>query len=256
MTILVTGGTGTLGRRLVPRLLGAGTRVRVLSRRPDQAGTDGPGPAWFIGDLDTGAGIARAVDGVATIVHCASGSQAKGTDVPGTSHLLGAAKAAGGAHVVYISIVGIDQIPMRYYRDKLATERLIADSGLPWTTLRTTQFHELAAYLVRRLARLPVVPVPAGTSLQPIDSGEVADRLVQLAAGPAQGRVEDMGGPAVHTFAELVGIQLRVSGAWRRPVLPVWLPGATARAFRRGAHLTPDHAVGCRTFSEHLRARS
>ena len=245
--ILVTGGTGTLGRRLVPRLLDAGAPVRVLSRRPPVAGRSGL--TWVVGDLLDGTGLAAALDGVQTIVHCASG-QASGHDIRATARLLNAARVADARHLVYISIVGVDRVPLPYYHDKLGAERAIAASVLPWTVLRTTQFHDLARYLVGRLARLPVVPVPAGISLQPIDTDEVAQRLAELAGGPAQGRVADMGGPRVHSFAELVGIHLRATGRRRRPVLPVPVPGRIARAYRAGGHLAPDRAVGRRTFEE------
>jgi len=245
--VLVTGGTGTLGRRLVRRLLEEGTPVRVLSRGPRPRAADRSGLTWVVGDLLDGSGLAAAVEGVQTIVHCAS-NQAKGHDVRATARLLDAARA-DARHLVYISIVGIDRVPLPYYRDKLETERVIAASVLPWTVLRTTQFHDLARDLVSRLARLPVVPVPAGISLQPIDTGEVALRLVELANGPAQGRVPDMGGPKVHSFAELVGIHLRATGR-RRLVLPVPVPGRIAKAYRAGGHLAPDRAVGRRTFEE------
>jgi uncharacterized protein YbjT (DUF2867 family) len=95
-----------------------------------------------------------------------------------------AARAAGIWHLVDISIVGVDRVPYRYYQAKLQAERLVQASGLPWTILRATQFHQLVLLVARGLARLPVVPVPAATSFQPIDAAEVADRLAGLAAGP------------------------------------------------------------------------
>ena len=84
-------------------------------------------------------------------------------DVDGTRNLLEAARAAGTPHLVYISIVGIHRVPYRYYQAKLAAERLIQASGLPWTILRSTQFHQLLL-VTRGLVRLPLVPVPAATS--------------------------------------------------------------------------------------------
>jgi uncharacterized protein YbjT (DUF2867 family) len=75
---------------------------------------------------------------------------------------------------VYISIVGVDRFPHGYYKAKLEAEGVIADSGLPWTTLRATQFYELIRKGAVLLAKLPVIPVPAGFVTQPVDSGEVA----------------------------------------------------------------------------------
>src|SRR5207244_1887553 len=104
--VLVTGGTGTLGRRVVPRLRDAGCDVRVLSRRPREAAD---GIRYLVGDLTTGAGIGPAVDGVAAVVHCA-GTQTG--DVVMTRNLVEAAARAGSPHVVYISVVGAERVPV------------------------------------------------------------------------------------------------------------------------------------------------
>src|SRR5262249_61895127 len=98
-------------------------------------------------------------------------------------------------HVVYISIVGSDLVSFGYVRAKLECERLVSGSGLPWTTLRATQFYDLILKGAPTLARLPVVPVPAGFVIQPVDSGEVAARLAGLALSEPARRLPDMGGP-------------------------------------------------------------
>jgi uncharacterized protein YbjT (DUF2867 family) len=247
-SILVTGGTGTLGRIVVERLKAQGHNVRVLSRRPRPAGTEAT--AWATGDLRKGRGTEAAVAGADVIVHCATGRG----DVGAAGHLLEAARRAGGPHLVYISIVGIDRIPFGSYKSKLSVEQQVESSGLPWTVLRATQFHDLILRGCQALARLPVMPVPARMPFQPIDAGEVAGRLAELAVGPAAGRVTDMGGPEVRLFAELARDYLAASGR-HRPVLPVRLPGAAFAAFRGGDHLTPDHAVGRVTFAQLLAER-
>jgi uncharacterized protein YbjT (DUF2867 family) len=254
MPILVTGGTGTLGRRLVPRLTAAGATVRVLTRhgRPDEDGV-----RYLTGDLSSGDGVEAAVDGVGTIVHCAGGN--KGDDVL-TRNLVRAVK--GTPHLVYISVVGADRIPIvsaadramfGYFGSKLATERVVAGCGLPWTTLRATQFHDLILMTVRQLARLPVVPAPVGR-FQPVEADEVAARLVELALGEPASLVPDMGGPRVYTVAELIRGYLRATGR-RRPILPIRVPGRAARAVREGANLAAEHAVGKRTWEEFLAER-
>jgi uncharacterized protein YbjT (DUF2867 family) len=247
--ILVTGATGTLGRAVLPRLIAAGHGVRALSRRPPASDPPG-GVEWVVGDLDTGAGLADAVRDVAAIIHCATDARAPKRDMLATRNLIEAA-ASARPHLVYISIVGVDRVPLGYYQVKRQVESLVERSGLGWTILRTTQFHDLVLMLMQLLARSPVMPVPAGVSVQPVDVGEVAERLVQLAlAGPA-GRVPDLGGPAVRTAGELARAYLRASGR-RRVLLPTWLPGRTFRAYRRGGHLTPEHADGRRSFEEYL----
>ena len=162
-----------------------------------------------------------------------------------------AARAAGIWHLVDISIVGVDRVPYRYYQAKLQAERLIQAAGLPWTILRATQFHQLVLLVTDHLARLPLVPVPAATSFQPIDADEVADRLASLATGPPAGRVPDMGGPQIRTATDLAGAYLQAAGR-RRPVLPVHLPGAAFAGYRQGGHLAPDNAVGHRTWEQFL----
>jgi uncharacterized protein YbjT (DUF2867 family) len=255
--ILVTGGTGTLGRLVAPRLRDAGCDIRALSRHSREGGE---GIDFVTGDLATREGIQAAVKGTEIIVHCAG--TRKG-DEDKAQHLVRAASRAGARHLVYISVVGADRIPVvsgvdramfGYFASKLAAERVVADSGLPWTTLRATQFHEGILLLVRQLAKLPVAPVPAGWRFQPIDAGEVADRLVELALGPPAGLVPDMAGPRVYGIAELLRGYLSAQGK-RRPIMPVRLPGKAARAYRAGANLALDRAVGRRTWEDFLAAR-
>jgi uncharacterized protein YbjT (DUF2867 family) len=255
--ILVTGGTGTLGRHVVPLLRDAGSTVRVLSRNPHEA-TDGV--EYVTGDLLKDEGIQAAVDGAGIIVHCAGGR--KGDD-EAARNLVAAASRAGVRHLVYISVVGADRVPVvsgadramfGYFGFKLAAERIIADSGVPWTTLRATQFHDLSLMVAEQMAKLPVIPVPAGVRFQPVDSGEVAARLVELALGAPAGLVPDIAGPEVHTMASLLRLYLRSRGK-RRLLVPVWLPGKAARSVRAGANLAPDRAVGHRTWEDFLADR-
>jgi uncharacterized protein YbjT (DUF2867 family) len=256
MKALVTGGTGTLGRLVVPRLQDAGCDVRVLSRQ----GRDGGGDIEFLtGDLASGVGVQAAVQGAEIIIHCAG---TKEGDEDKARHLVQAAFRAGTRHLVYISVVGADRIPISsgidramfgYFESKLAAERAVADSGLPWTTLRVTQLHQSMLMLVQQMARLPVVPVPAGWRFQPIDAGEVAARLVELAVGTASGVVPDLAGPRVYDMADLVRTYLHTTGR-RRLIVPVWLPGKANRAFRAGSNLAPDRAVAGRTWEDFLAA--
>lgn len=252
--ILVTGGTGTLGRLVVSRLRDSGRAVRVLSRH---GGPGAGGIAVFTGDLTTGAGVAAAVDAVEIIVHCAGSNRG---DEHKADNLVRAAGPAGARHLVFISVVGADKVPVvssvdraifGYFASKLGAERAVAGSGVPWTTLRATQFYDLLLLVARQLTRLPVVPAPTGIRFQPIDAAEVAARLAELALGSPAGLVTDMAGPRVYTVSELLRVYLRARGE-HRPILPVRLPGKAARAVRAGANLAPDHAVGRRTWEEFL----
>lgn len=227
-----------MGRVVVDRLLAAGATVRILSRGRRRSHTD---VEHVVGNVRTGAGLDPAVAGVDTIVACVDPAQ----------HLVAAAKRAGSPHLVYISIVGVDRVPFFYYQRKLADERLIAASGLPWTVLRTTQFHDLIAVLLRGLAKPPVMLLPAGGSFQPVDAREVGDRLAALALGEPAGRAPDFAGPQVRTVSDLARSYLAMVGK-RRPMLGVRLPGKVFRAYRSGGHLAPEHATGRITFEEYL----
>ena len=134
------------------------------------------------GDLVAGTGIDPAVDGVSAIVHCASDNKG---DAEATRNLVAAATASGGKpHLVYISIVGADRVTFGYMLWRQAkAEQIVTDSGLPWTTLRATQFYDLILNGMQKLARLPMVPVPVGFPTQPVDAGEVAARLAELTLG-------------------------------------------------------------------------
>lgn len=259
--ILVTGGTGRLGRALVPRLLAAGHSVRVLSRSPRPsdsatAPTAAPvtGCTWAVGDLLTGHGLNEALAGAGTVIHCATSNTR--ADARATHNLTAAATAQADdrpPHLLYVSIVGVDRIGLPYYRAKRESERILENSGLPWTVQRATQFHDLIDWMCDSQRRLPAVLMPAGVSFQPVDVGEVADRLVFLAGTGSRGQADDMGGPEVLTAADLARSWLRAHGR-RRPVLPVPVPGSVFRAYRAGAHLAPGHAVGRITFAEYLAA--
>src|SRR2546427_6694827 len=209
MRVLVTGGTGTLGRPAVQRLVERGQEVRVLPRRPSPALRSGV--AAVRGDLSTGAGIAAAVEGADTVLHAASntGLGLGRGDVAGTERLLDAARSAGVAHLLYVSIVGIDRIPLAYYRRKLACEQLVAASGIGHTILRATQFHELLSAALLAVERWPLVPLPVTWRFQPVAAEEAAARAVDLLLSGPHGRAPDFGGPEVTTLGDMARV-------WRR----------------------------------------
>jgi uncharacterized protein YbjT (DUF2867 family) len=252
--ILVTGGTGTLGRHVVRRLNSAGHHVRVFTRRPRD---DEKGVAFATGDLVSGVGLDAAVAGVATIIHCAGSN--RGDDVA-TRNLVTAAARIGRPHLVYISVVGADRVPVTgrvdrlmfsYFAMKRRAEQVVANSALPWTTLRATQFHDLILLVLESLVRLPIVPVPSGFSFQPIDADEVAGHLVDLALKDPSGLVPDIAGPRIYAASDLVRGYLHAIDR-RRLTVPVQLPGNAARALRAGANLAPAGAVGVTTWEDFL----
>ncbi len=242
--VLVTGGTGTLGRLVTPLLRASGHQVRVLSRRA----REGTVP----GDLLRDEGIDAAVDGTELILHLAGGP--KGDDVA-TANLLRAAKAAGTKHLIYISVTAADALPIGYFRAKAAAEEAIVRSGVPYSTLRAAQFHEFALGVVRTLAKSPVLPVFGGMRLQPVDTADVAARLVELTAGDPAGRVADLVGPKVYGLRELATGYLHAAHK-HRALLPVRIPGRIGRLYREGANLSLEGATfGTGTWEQFLAER-
>lgn len=237
MTLLVTGGTGTLGRPTVDRLRAKGHDVRILSRNA--------GPDRVVGDVTTGEGLAEAMRGVDTVLHLATSAGKK--DPGQTQNVVDAARSAGVTHFVYISIVGVDANPYPYYRAKLESERIIERSGIPHTILRATQFHDFIAMFLRLQRKLPVV-LSLDVPDQPIAVEEVADRLVELVDAGPSGMVADIGGPEQLTLRELIDTWQRAAGT-RKPVWTLRLFGKTIRAFKEGHHMTSLPGYGRETFA-------
>lgn len=248
-TILVTGGTGTIGRHVVPQLQAAGRAVRVLSRH---AGDRGDGVEYLAVDLLTGEGLDKAVDGVDVILHLAGGP--KGDEI-GTRNLVDAAERAGARHLVHISVTAVDQLPLTYFKSKLGAEQAVRGSSVPWTVLRVAQLHDFAWNAVRAMAKLPVMPAPGGLRFQPVDVRDVADRLVELTLGEPQGLVPDIVGPKVYTMTELARDYLRATGK-RRLSVPIRVPGKAGKVYRAGGNLTLTGATkGVHTWEDFVAAQ-
>jgi uncharacterized protein YbjT (DUF2867 family) len=255
--IVVTGGTGGLGHRVVTRLRDRGRNVRVLSRR---AGDLQEGVEYMLGDLVTNQGVGEAISGAEIVVHCAGVGKIK-EDTAQAQNLVVAARRAGVRHLVGISVVGAERIPVRsavdrsmfaYFVSQRAKEQVIEQSGLPWTNLRATQFYDgFILVMVRAMSKMPIVPMPAGTRFQPVDADEVADALAELALAAPAGQVPDFAGPKIYDAESLLRSYLAAIGRHRR-ILKIRMPGAAAAAVRDGANLAPDRAVGRRTWEEFL----
>lgn len=238
MSILVTGATGTLGREVVPALRARDATVAVTSRMRH--------PQFRTADLDSGVGLAVALEDVDTVVHLAAGEDQEAE----TRNLVTAMRLGGVGRIVFVSIVGIDDIPFPYYRAKLAAERVVLESGLDAAVLRATQFHSFAAAPFIAQRRWPVMVAPR-LNIQPIDVRVVADQLAGLALGDASGRAPDIGGPEILTGHELAALTAAHFGVKKR-ILDFGLPGRAWAGFAAGHHLVPHNRSGGRTFSEYL----
>lgn len=236
MRVAVAGGTGLVGRYVVEELVAAGQEPVVLSR---SRGVD---------LLARGAGLDAALDGVDAVVDVSNVTTTSARkavaffDAVGRN-LLDAGARAGVRHHVVLSIVGIDRVGLGYYRGKLRQEDMVKDGPLPWTVLRATQFHEFAEQTLDRVPK-PLAVVPRMRT-QPVAAREVAQHLVKLVLGPAQGTAPDLAGPRVEQLVDMVRRLLRARHE-RRLVLPVRMPGAVGAAMTGDGQLPVAGEVGPR----------
>lgn len=243
MRIAVAGGTGLVGRMVVDAARERGYDVVVLSR------SEGA-------DLTTGAGLVERLTGVDAVIDTTNVTTQKRAEAESffggvTRTLLAAEATAGVGHHVALSIVGIDEVDSGYYAGKRLQERVLTEGQVPWTVLRATQFHEFAEQALHFVTVGPFSLVPRMLS-QPVAAREVAEALVELAAGEPVGHAPELAGP---DRLQMVELARRVSKArgLRRRVVPVRLPGAAGRAMRSGALLpTGDGPRGRVTFDQWL----
>jgi uncharacterized protein YbjT (DUF2867 family) len=253
MKILITGGSGHLGRAFVRAAAHAGHVPRTMSRRPAPADPTGE---WVQTDLSSGTGLVDALAGVDVVVHAASDPRtAAETDVEGTRGLVAAARAAGVAHFLYVSIVGIDRIPFGYYKAKLAAEGIVGDSGIPHSILRAAQFHYFIDMLLHAAGRVPLVlPLPAGFRAQSIAISDVVPHMLDAIASGPGGMLPDLVGPRAMSLREAARIWQGARGK-SRPIVGLPIPGAVAAAFRAGHNTAPDHPSGTVTWEAWLANR-
>jgi uncharacterized protein YbjT (DUF2867 family) len=219
--ILVAGGSGRLGSRVVELLAAAGRPVRILTRDPSLAGR--PGTEVAIGDLRDRAAVARAMAGVTTVVSAAHGllgGRSAGpveVDRDGNATLVELAQDAGAGHFVLVSIHGASpDHPLELFRMKHAAEEAVRGGKLAWTIVRPTAFTELWVELlgdpIRRSGRALVFG--RGENAVNLVSVEDVARLVARAVtDPAlRGQEIDIGSPDDLPLQAVVGAIRRVTG--------------------------------------------
>jgi len=248
-TILVTGATGMLGQAVVPELLRRDVQVRATSRRP-RASSDGV--EWRVADFTTGEGVTAAVEEVDTVIHLAAapykGRYTDKVEVDGTKRLL---QATTEAHIIYVSIVGVDRVPWGYFRTKLKAEALLKDNPRV-SIIRATQFFPFMERPLRLMAKLGVMVMDPGIKAQPVDVREVAQRVCQRVEDGPSGTIEEFGGPEILDTEAAMRQWLAAKGK-RRPILRVRMPGRLGRAFRDGGLTTRAVPRGITTWQDYLR---
>jgi uncharacterized protein YbjT (DUF2867 family) len=244
--ILITGGTGILGRSLSALLAQSGILYTVGSRSNRAQMSN-----WTLCDLLKNAGVSEAVADKKIIFHLASDLK---NDEQMTRNLLQAIEPDGGVHLIYMSIVGIDKVPFAYYKKKLAAEQAIKESGVPFTILRATQFHEFVHQIISTFLAGPVGFLPKNIVSQPIELKVVAQELLRLSRLQPTGTTYEIGGKEAMTLHQMARIWTLQSGKRRLILnLPIW--GELGRTFANGGLTTPNVSQQSATWLQWLQKK-
>jgi uncharacterized protein YbjT (DUF2867 family) len=200
MKLVVIGGTGLIGSKLVARL-----RAR---------GHDAVAAALDTGvNTLTGEGLAHVLDGASVVVDVSNSPSFEASAVmefftTSTRHLLEAARAAGVTHYVALSVVGSERIPdSPYLRAKYAQEALIAGAGMPYSIVHATQFFEFIARIADDATDGTTVRLPP-VLIQPMAADDVAEAVATIAVEPPLNGTVDVAGPQQFRFDELIRLGL------------------------------------------------
>jgi uncharacterized protein YbjT (DUF2867 family) len=210
MRIVVIGGTGLIGSRVVTALTEHGHAAIPAS------------PNSGVNTL-TGEGVADALAGAEVVVDVSNSPSFADDDVlafftTSTTNLLEAERAAGVKHHVALSVVGADRLPdSGYLRAKVAQEQLIADSGRSYTIVRATQFFEFNGRIADEATVDGVAHVSTGL-MQPIAAAEVSLAVARTAVGDPVNGIVELGGPEKLPMAEFIAQGVAARGDEREVI--------------------------------------
>lgn len=203
--ILVTGGTGKLGKQIVNILYNEGYQVTILSTKDNRELPHGA--SLLVGDLTVPKSLENKLNNFQIVIHCASNPKdSENVDYKGTANLLRAIDSEHMTHFLYISIVGVDKSPYPYYQSKHMAERVTKESKLPFTIIRITQFHE---FILHRILGVLIdfnqstLNVPKGMAFQPIAIKDAANIISTTIERPQYTTIE-IGGPEILSINEII----------------------------------------------------
>lgn len=253
--LLVTGGSGTLGSEIIRKALEDNLyEVSTISTSPEKH-IFPENCRVFKADLVTGEGLKDALNGIQLIIHCASSvNDPQHVDYDGTANLIAAADKSVLENLVYVSIVGIDDTDHPYYVMKLKVEQLIAGSGVPFSILRATQFHEYVVDFIKSLtATDKEIKVPTGLKFQTIAVPELAEIFLRMLSSKATGEIAYIGGPEVKGLEDMTAGYLTAIRS-QQEILLVEASQPREFRFRTGANLVPYAKYGLITWARFLEA--
>ncbi|MFJ5760622.1 SDR family oxidoreductase [Neobacillus sp. NPDC093182] len=250
MKVLITGATGQLGLALLKQLKNTDYNVKITSRRK----LENFNFECVYSDLLTGEGLKEAVNDVDVIIHAATSPRKDSDiiDVSGLKKLLDISQDI--KHFIYPSIVGIEDIPMKYYRNKYQAEELLKNSSVPHTIVRASQFHSFVENLFLSKSLFKRYLVPGEIKFQSVDVDEFAAHLIQMSEEIPKGKTEDFGGPEILTLREMAELKIKVNNESNK-VVNLSFPGKLYKSFLEGKNTNEHQKVGKITFEEYLRNR-
>ena len=243
--ILITGASGVLGTEL----------CRILDKRnipyTGAGRSESSRQNWVSIDLKTGKNLSEAVKDKDIVFHLASDTKnfSRESDVDGTEKLCTAALNAGVRHFIYISIVGIDRVPYKYYEVKLEAEKKIINSGLQYSILRAVQFHDFLDMLLQKLMKFPIAVLPGSLKFQPIETSSVAGELLRIAENSPLNSVRNLGGKEILLLSEIMELWLKAQGR-KRLVIPVPALGRMMKSLASGGLTCTEKSENSITWSE------
>lgn len=235
MVVAVAGGTGLVGTKVIEQLRSRGVDARSISR--------GSGV-----DVQSGVGLARALSGADVVIDVTnmdtnSGRKACAFFGAAAGNLQREGAAAGVQRIITLSIVGVDRVPLGYYRGKLLQETVTRQGSVPSTIVRSTQFHEFVQQMLRRLRFGPVALIPR-MALQPCAADEVASVLVDTALDDAtlSTPLLEFAGPMPESLSDMTRRYAEARPGQPRAI-DLRLPGAGGAALATGALLPSGNVL-------------
>jgi uncharacterized protein YbjT (DUF2867 family) len=250
LKVLVTGATGQLGLALLKQLKDTDYQIKITSRnKPENVNFD-----WVYSDFLTGEGFEEAINDIDVVIHTATSPRKNSDiiDVSGLKKFLDLSQDI--KHFIYPSIVGIEDIPMKYYRNKYQAEYLLNNSSVPHSTVRSTQFHSFVENLFLTKPLLKRYLVPGDIKFQSVDVEDFAAHLIQMINVGPQGKTADFGGPEILTLREMAKMKIKVNNESNK-VVTFSFPGKLYRALVEGKNTNEHQKAGKITFGEFLRNR-
>jgi NADH dehydrogenase len=250
--ILVTGGTGNIGSALVRRLIDSGYRVRVLALPEDplKSHLNITGVEFFYGDISNKSSLTGVCTDIDTVLHLAAvllsddDSVFDRVNIEGTQNILQVAGQNNVKHFIHVSSASVVYPRTTPYSlSKRVAERLVKESGVPWTIVRPTlvysenggvEFNMFLDYLIR----FPIIPfIGSGQAVKrPVYIGDLIDAFVRLAAIPeGTGKIYNFSGKNAITMIDFARLCLLLSGSENKPIvnIPEWLCIIAARLMKK-----------------------